>query len=68
MNLELNENCEFLQTLSYNSTKRNFIHGLQSDAMIVCMICGSTMKIKAFDFRPDIAIKIGAVQDNVSLT
>lgn len=35
--------------------------------MISAMVCGSIMKIKAFDFRPDIIIKIDSVEDEVEL-
>ena len=63
ISLELNENCEFLQTIPFNMTKKNFLPDILSDSMITAMVCGSIMKIKAFDFRPDITIKLDSIED-----
>ena len=63
ISLELNENCEFLQAIPYNLSKRNFMPNVLPDSMISAMVCGSIMKIKAFDFRPDIIIKLDSIED-----
>jgi len=45
--------------MPFSLAQSSFIPELsEKDAMTVCMICGSQLKIKAFDFRPDLEIDV----------
>lgn len=66
LNLELNENCKYLRSLPYNLTQRNFISEVTQDSLIVAMICGgSLLKVKAYDYRPDLLINLKEANSRV---
>jgi hypothetical protein len=65
VNLELNDDCKFLTNMPLDITKKNFIPDITEDSMIVGMICGSLLKIKTFDFRPDLILNLSSVPPNM---
>ena len=61
VSLEFNEDCRFLTTVPFEMAKSTFFKDLTDDSMIVAMICGSHLKVRSFDFRPDLTLNLSAL-------
>jgi hypothetical protein len=61
VSLDFNEDCRFLTTVPFAMAKSTFFSDLTDDSMIVAMICGSHLKLRSFDFRPDLTLNLSAL-------
>ena len=59
--MEFNEDCRFLTTVPLEMAKSTFFKDLTDDSMVVAMICGSHLKLRTFDFRPDLILNLTAL-------
>lgn len=66
MNLDLNEDCKYLTYIEHNEIVKSYLPSLPDDTMIVLMICGTQLKLKAFDYMPEMILNLGAVPDHIS--
>ena len=41
--------------------KSTFFNDLTDDSMVVAMICGSHLKVRTFDYRPDLILNLSAL-------
>jgi hypothetical protein len=61
VSLDFNEDCRFLTTVPFAMAKSTFFSDLTDDSMIVAMICGSHLKLRSFDFRPDLTLNLSGL-------